>query len=156
MAFRFRLEKVLTFRKRIVDQKSLEVGAAGRVVVGIQSRMAGVKDEMAHLLTGPRGLEVDVFHMTRRRHWLDHLANSLSGLEIQLVEAERELDNRRAELTEAWRDLEVLKRLKERQQTAWADEQFKRENQDLDEIGQIRADRQRREKLSSIQEQPAG
>ncbi len=51
-------------------------------------------------------------------------------------------------LNEAWRDQEVLERLKQKQKEEWQEQQRKFENQELDEIGQIRADRQRREKVS--------
>ena len=81
MAFRFRLEKVLTFRQRIVDQKSREVGEAGRAVAAIQSRVAAVRQEMTGLLGSSDQTAFDVQFMARRRTWLDHLASQLVGLE---------------------------------------------------------------------------
>ena len=55
----------------------------------------------------------------------------------------KELDRHRSRLADAWRDLEVLSRLKERQAKVWQTEQAKREREAMDEIGQVRAMRPR-------------
>ncbi|MFT7700297.1 MAG: flagellar export protein FliJ, partial [Candidatus Krumholzibacteriia bacterium] len=57
-----------------------------------------------------------------------------------------ELDNTQLALQEAWRNKEILERLREKQQEQWRADQAKIERQDLDEIGQIRSEMQRRAK----------
>lgn len=155
MAFRFRLQKVLDFRQRTVDQKSREVGQAARTVAGIQNRIYQVQSEVNELLIGPSAAPatLDIRQMSCRRSWLEHLETRLKDMARERSEAELELQIRRDALTRAWRDLEVLQKLKERQKISWQADQFRRENQDLDEIGQIRSDRQKRERLSLHREQ---
>ena len=150
MAFNFRLAKVLNFRQRIVDQQSREVGKAARVVAQVNIRINSVQDEMGLLLADQQGASsnINVHHLGQRRSWLDHLETRMEELDQELAEANLELEKCRTRLTEVWRDLEVLQKLKERQKAMWQEEEFRRENRNLDEIGQIRADRQRREKLA--------
>jgi flagellar export protein FliJ len=158
MAFRFRLDKVRDHRQRVVDQKSRDVGKAVRVVALINSRIQLVTDEMDALLTGQASAagSLNVSRMNQRRIWLEHLDQQRNDLRGELNAASEELARRQTALTEAWRDLEVLKKLEERQKIAWQEEQLRRENQDLDEIGQIRADRRNRENLASGKAHPAG
>ncbi len=158
MAFSFRLQKVLNFRQRTVDQLANEMSQAARVVARIQARIHSLQDDMATLLAGKdlRPSAIDVQDRNQRRVWLDHLAALLQSQEKEKAAANVELAQHRARLVKAWRDLEVLQKLKERQKAAWLDEQMRRENRDLDEIGQIRADRQRREKLAFGEAQPTG
>jgi flagellar FliJ protein len=153
MPFRFRLQKVLDYRQKLVDAESREVGQAARVVARIQERMGEVEARTRAVLGGGSlsGSSLAVADMQQRRLWLDHLARRKAVLGRELDRAVIELEKRRAALTEVWRDLEVLKKLKERQREAWQADQLRRENQDLDEIGQIRADRRNREMLASRQ-----
>lgn len=157
MAFRFRLQKVLDYRQRIVDLKSREVGEAARVVAGIRTRMDQVQSDIQVQLgdsfTGQGTMDIPL--MGRRREWVEHLEFQFKQLTAEHSEASADLEIRRSELTKVWRDLEVLQKLKERQKESWLTEQLKRENQDLDEIGQIRSDRQKREKLTLGQAQLA-
>ena len=151
MAFRFRLQKVLDYRQKIVDQKSREVGEAGRLVALVQQKIdqVGAQERSATAGAFPAAGPVEIQGLQQRRQWLDHLDRRRKQLGREFDHASSRLAARRAELTEVWRELEVLKKLRDRQQEAWQAEQLRRENQDLDEIGQIRADRQRREKLAS-------
>lgn len=158
MAFCFRLQKVLNFRQRTVDQLANEMSQAARVVARIQARIHSLQADMASLVAAKdlRPSAIDVQDRNQQRVWLDHLAALLQSQEMEMAAANVELAEHRARLVKAWRDLEVLQKLKERQKAAWQDEQMRRENRDLDEIGQIRADRQRREKLAFGEAQPAG
>ena len=157
MAFRFRLQKVLDYRQRIVDLKSREVGEAARLVAGIRSRMDKVQSDIqCELASDHSGCgAMDIQLMGRRREWIEHLEFQLKKLAADHSAATADLEIRRAELTGVWRDLEILQKLKQRQKETWMIKQLKRENQELDEIGQIRSDRQKREKLTLDQAQLA-
>ena len=157
MAFRFRLQKVLDYRQRKVDLKSREVGEAARVVSGIRTRMDQVQSDIQAQLGGQFSNQgaMDIQLMGRRREWIEHLEFQFKKLAADHSEAAADLEIRRSELTTVWRDLEVLQKLKDRQKEGWLAEQLKRENQELDEIGQIRSDRQKREKVTLGQAQLA-
>ncbi len=152
MGFVFRLEKVARYRQQLVDEKGREVAAAQRVVASLAARIAGVDEDISRHLqdfqdeTAPA---LSVQGMMARTMWVTHLEKVRQGFELELREAQAELSRQRSELSEIWRDLEVLNKLREKQKEVWQAEQAKRENQDLDEIGQIRADRQRRSKVAS-------
>ena len=157
MAFRFRLQKVQDHRQRLVDQQSSRVGEAAAAVARARQEVGLVDEQMAALLAGgAAAAEVDVRGMTQRRLWLDHLEKRRAGLSGQVARAEEELARQRAELTRLWRDLEVIKKLREKKKEEWLAEDRRRENQELDEVGQIRADRQQRAILAGQQAEAAG
>ncbi len=151
MPFEFRLEKVLIYRKRVVEKHTREVAQANRTVVGIQEKVQGMGDDI-HKVLQVNGQEMhstmNVETMITRGQWLAYLEDMLKELEIDLASARAELSRQRGFLTSAWQDLEVLERLREKQKTMWLEERGKLENKELDEIGQIRADRSQREKVS--------
>ena len=157
MAFHFRLQKVLDHRQRLVDQQSSRVGEAAAGVAVARGDVDDVDREVAAFLAQGAGTEVlSVVQLTQRRHWLDHLEGRRQTLSVSLEEAEGRLAREREELTRLWRDLEVIKKLRVSKKNDWEAENRRRENQELDEIGQIRADRQKREILASVQADVAG
>lgn len=151
MAFNFRLEKVLKFRRRVVEQCTREVATANRVVEQIKSKLENLEADI-HRMYEANAMELNltlkVEELISRGHWLDHLEALHREVESELFTAEQEVAQLRLKLNEAWRDQEVLESLKRKQKAEWQEGQRKLENQELDEIGQIRADRQRREKVS--------
>lgn len=159
MSFRFRLQKVLDHRQRLVDEQSGKVGEAAAHVAQARGQVASVEGQMTSLLQqGPDGssFTLQVSDLHQRRLWLDHLGRRRGKLLLRVESAEQELAAQRAELTRLWRDLEVIKKLREKQKEEWAAEIRRRENQDLDEIGQIRADRRQRENLALLEAEDAG
>ena len=153
MPFEFRLEKVLKYRKRVVEKHTRHVAEANRIVVGMGEKVEGLTLDIQELLDDKRmGMHttLDVESLISRGQWLAHLEDMLTELENELATAQAELSNQRSLLTGAWQDQEVLERLREKQKNKWIQEQSKREIKELDEIGQIRADRIQREKVSPL------
>lgn len=148
MAFRFRMEKVLDHRQRILDEKSRAVGEAARSVSVLAARAEEIRRDISFLLAGGRETAAAPQQMRQRRLWLDFLGETLVRREEELAQAESVLAERRKLLTAAWRDREVLRKLKARQKEDWEQEQRRRERRELDEIGQVRAERLGREKLA--------
>jgi len=85
------------------------------------------------------GLKVQ--DLVAKTAWLEHLRRRRQELEAGLSLARMQLAAAREELQASWRDLEVLKQLRQRQELAWLADQETRERKELDEIGQIRSDR---------------
>lgn len=153
MAFSFRLEKVLKFRRRIMEKHTRDVAEANRVVAAINEKLDHLAEDVDRLLNDnlqEMNLTLDVKAMIARGQWLDHLEALQDEVEKELNQAEVELAHQRALLTQSWQDLDVLERLREKQKTLWLEEQRKLDNKEMDEIGQIRADRSRREKVSGL------
>ncbi|MDX2474007.1 MAG: flagellar export protein FliJ [Candidatus Krumholzibacteria bacterium] len=152
MAFRFRLEKVAQFRQKLVDEQGRRVAEANRAVVALQARIAAVDEDLSEHLkdfSDANDAVVSVQGMMARTMWVSHLDEMRAEFSRGLQAAQAELAQQRTSLNEVWRDLEVLNKLREKQKAAWLADELKRENQDLDEVGQIRADRQRRSKVAS-------
>jgi len=150
MPFRFRLQKVLDHRQRLVDQQSRRVSEATQKLSAVETSIKSLHLEITQVINPTQMIETGLKteYLNQRRNWLEHLDLRLEQLEGDRQKATGELAEQREKLTETWRDLEVLKKLKLKQKEAWEHEIFRRENQDLDEIGQIRADRMAREKVA--------
>lgn len=151
MGFKFRLESVLKYRQRIVDQQGREVALAQAKVQEWKVRLEKMDREIfSHLSTGNRqsGGGLKVQDMVAKTVWLEHLRHQKDSLVKGLRESEMKLQRARENLKAAWQDLEVLEQLKTKQDSQWAEEIETRERKDLDEIGQIRAERARRSNLA--------
>ncbi len=157
MPFRFRLQKVLDARQRRVDAVAGGLAVARRRTATIVEE-AQCLDLEIDRLQGSQDRVETAFPIARRRQllaWLEHLAGQRSSLQAQLAEARAQEGRLHQEMTSAWQDLEVLKKLEDRQRKQWYAEQLKRENHEMDEMGVLRADRFRREKVSLLREQVA-
>jgi len=153
MAFEFRLEKVLKFRRRIMEKQTRQVAEADRVVKAIEQKLEALSEDMEKLLNKnlqEMNLTLNVSALISRSHWMDHLEDLEAEIQTELDAAMGELTVQRALLTQAWQDQEVLERLKEKQKLLWQEEQRKLDNKEMDEIGQVRADRSQREKVSGL------
>ncbi len=143
MMFRFRLEKVLQQRRREVEARSREVAATRAV----HARLLAAHDQAARDLQRHREAAasartagaLDAAALMRAGAWLDVRQVELVRLGEQVARAAAEVEAAQERLTAAWRDREVLERLRQRQHREWREEQARRERRALDEIGSIRA-----------------
>ena len=147
MGFNFRLDKVLKFRQRLVDRQALAVAAAEAELAEITDKVAAIEMDITRRKQDPRSLpqrSVDVQDLVAKAAWLEYLLKMRARYLVAQQDAASKLADERARLTETWRDLEVLVKLKEKQHQEWRHAQDKAELKELDEIGQIRADQLRR------------
>ncbi len=155
MAFTFRLESVLKYRQKIVDDRGREVSVAQAALAAVQSDLRELDREIRCHLEGPTGRDLRVQDMVAKTAWLEFLGRRRRKLQGEMESAREVLARTREELNSAWRDLEVLKQLKQRRKSEWLREMETLERKELDEIGQIRADRARRSELAARGEQLA-
>ena len=123
------------------------VAAADRELAEIKAKVESVEKDIALRKQDPRSLpqrSVDVRDLVAKATWLEHLERMRESYLVEQQGAADKLAGERERLTETWRDLEVLVKLKEQQLQQWRHEQDKAERKELDEIGQIRADQARR------------
>ncbi len=138
----------------MVEKHTREVAAANRELGQITQKIAILANEFRGLLNKGDSLNevaVNVESMMTRRYWLEHLERQQEELESDLALAQETLQAKREQLTRSWRDLEILEKLRDKQKLQWREEMRKRENRELDEIGQIRADRLVKEKVAEAQ-----
>jgi flagellar FliJ protein len=148
--FRFRLQKVLEYRSRLVDQQSVKLQEATRL--------------WQHIQRAGERLAADIAAMTRRDHLLRQAGQSvtfwalqtgylvgqkvkLADLRQQESEAAEEVARQREKLLAARRDKEVLEKLAMRHRQEWIREQNRRERKEMDEVGAMRAARTRQTDL---------
>ncbi len=149
--FSFRLEKVWKHRKGVVDKNSLEVAKADRRVALLARNIVELEGNITRQnrnLAPSDGQQLQAGRLIAGAAWLDHLQTLRNDLEDQLDTATRDLSRFRSRLTESWRDLEVLSRLKDRQETTWRTDRERRERREADEIGQICRGRHGQAKVS--------
>lgn len=155
MGFKFRFERIVQHRQRLIDEQGRAVALAGKNVAQVQGRIDALNQKIVihqHQHLSRNGEAVDLAGMISRTRWVAHLAAQmeLATEELSLVQAE--LDDAQLKLQEAWRNKEILEKLRLKQHAQWRVEEAKLERQELDEIGQVRADRQRRARVQAVVE----
>lgn len=151
MSFKFRLEKVLNFRQLVVDRRSCELAATNSRVKILRQQLADMEEHLAELARRPLPHDEEnprVGLLDGRFQWGVHLHGLSQELDAKLAGALEDFHSCQAKLKESWRDLKVIQNLKERQQDQWDHEMRKRETRELNEVGQIQADRRSRSRLS--------
>lgn len=148
--FRFRLDKVLRYRRRLVELRSQEVAAAELEAADLRRRLEELGVQMTALSRSAQA--ADGFDVRARRElavWLDRLEIRSRELADEIAAAEEEAARRRTALAEAWREREVLERLRQRRREEWRRDQDRRDRAELDEIGQQRAGRARQKRVGT-------
>ena len=149
--FNFRLDKVMRHRQGLVDKNSLAVAKADRRVARLARHIVELDGNVMRqnrTLAPREGQQLQASRLIAATAWLDHLQTLRTDLEGQLETATRDLARFRSRLTESWRDLEVLSRLKDRQKTTWRTAQARQERREADEIGQSCRSRHGKAKVS--------
>jgi flagellar export protein FliJ len=152
MPFRFRLAKVLKVRQRVLDQRARDVAEADRVrqrCVDREQQLAAGYTRLAGAKPAAAGSTLDVRDLAEQALRLRRLAEQRAEAARDTKLATLALDRERSRLTEAWRDVEVLKKLEDRRREQWDEEQRRQEGRQLDEVGGIRADRLKRSRISA-------
>jgi flagellar protein FliJ len=144
--FRFGLERVRELRAhdeaRAKEQfaASLSERLRGEALLrAADERLRSARTDAAP----PEGFAVDASMLVSQQAWVERLERTRADAELRLQSYDAELEARRASLTDASRNREVLDRLKERQHDAHRRDAARREGAVLDEIG-LRTHRQRR------------
>lgn len=136
--YRFRLEKVLEHRRRLVDLRARDLAAAESRAAALAGRIAGVRAEQDRCESAGETGDLDVRRLAARTAWIARLDGVVARLEQERQAALVAVGVARSALQGAWRDREVLAQLRERRLGEWQAEQNRREIAELDEIGGLR------------------
>ncbi len=140
--FRFRLEKVLRHRRRLVDAAARDVAAASAAAHAAQARVADIAERIADFVeTAARGRQTDLEprRLTAECGFRVVLEAQRAHCEADLARALGRLETARTRLVEAHREQQILERLEAKQRREWELEQVRAERRQLDEIGAVRA-----------------
>ncbi len=151
-AFRFRLQTVLRLRIATRDERRAELGRAQRAAEVLSEQRdklaadaAANHESTRRLMTGKYlsggGVSIDGL-LNAHRHALV-LKSQIAQLTQQQQQVAAEIARRQSVLVEADREVRVLEKLQERQQSEYEQLALAQEQRDLDEIALVRAFRKR-------------
>jgi flagellar export protein FliJ len=139
--FRFRLDKVLRFRSRLVDREAQRLKEVTDALQAVIRRREDLQRDIAVVVReGEQERRAGAVQLWRlRADYLRALQMRLAGLHGAERRARVAVEEQRRRLLEAHRRMLVLEKLKERQHAVWADEERRRERKQMDEVGAVRA-----------------
>ncbi len=140
--FRFRLQKVLDLRTRLVDQQAVRLQESIMAMQKLRAEGDALQARIDQLVCDcdrcrRAGQPIQIWRM--QTAFLAAQQNRLATIRRRENRALRDVDREREALIAAQRRKEVLERLAARQRQQWSQEQMRRERKELDEIGAIRA-----------------
>ena len=142
-AFGFRLETVLSYRKRQLDLRAQALAEAQRVCNAARSRREQLYGERTMcrcaISTPDAGGRLDVDMSRSLNRYIQHLAEAITRQEAELEQLNEESEARRVETVEASKRKKVVERLRQRDFAKFLDELADDERKFLDEVGSVRA-----------------
>lgn len=136
MPFKYRLEKVLKIREGELDQAILEMKRSEEhlrhVSLALSETIEKRNDLHAELIN--EGIN----HATLYVNTINKLNDEIEKLEVELQKAQERLIQAKQGVVEARAKLEALKRHREKKEREYLDEEKRRENIRLDEIGVLK------------------
>jgi len=135
--FRFRLERVLRWRRRQADLEARKLHALFGALRDLDAARRRVEQEMrrAAQRSAPRaGRPLDLATVQRTAAYLESRRRHLAQLAQRRRELEREVARQRERWQEARRRQDVLERLRERRREEWLMAERRREQKAMDEV----------------------
>lgn len=137
--FVFRLEPVLKQRKRDEQEKQRELAVRELVVVNLQAELKrldeSLKSASEDLRTNHLTGAIDLNYLTAHRRFLGAMQRQGLAVVQKIATAQAHVDDARRKLAEAAKQRKVIERLREKQLMRWREDQARREQTDMDEIG---------------------
>jgi flagellar FliJ protein len=137
--FVFKLEGVLRQRKHIEQQKQRELAIKQSQFVELQNTLAQVnetvqktnEDVRKNHLVGRLNMQFLAAH----RRFITGMQRQALGLVQRLALSQRAVDEARGELAEAAKQRKAIEKLREKQLARWREENARRDQAAMDEIG---------------------
>ena len=136
--FKFSLEKLLSYRQRVEEEKQLVLFGAKTELQALENRLAQLT-EIVHdhersfnekSIQGMTVAEMLLYH-----HFLVKLSENISHLGSEKGVIEQKLEERRLALIEAEKDVKILEKLREKERTVYLKEESRLEQIFLNEMG---------------------
>ena len=145
MAFHFRLQRLLKYRRFLLDQAQLEFLAADRRRREIEREKRLLKEVIVEYrrrwkVAQQEGMDVASF--LSYREYLESLEARLPNLEKRLQEARKEVEKHRLIVLEREKDVKMLEKLRDRHREQAELEMRRKDQKVLDEIVVLRSNRE--------------
>ncbi len=143
--FRFRLERLLSYRRSLTSRERLIFGTKVGALVGAEehaSRMRGVRN--ATLLARLRALDRGLTSLEMRNlheHVL-RIDEAIVNADVGIIKAKDAVNKARGELTNRMKDEKVIENFRLRRWKAWLVDYYRDEGRILDDIATTRHVRQ--------------
>ncbi len=136
--FRFRLEKVLKHRRRLVDDEARKLQVLAAHLNRLLTERRQFEDDIE--LAGQAAYEqsrhqVDIVIQRSSATFIEGRRIMVRRLAERINEAQYQADRQRAVLIEVQQNVSVLENLEVRQREDWEQEERRREQKEFDEIG---------------------
>lgn len=141
MAFRFRLDTVLRHRRRQLDDRAREVAIVEKRVESARQAQAELKDRLCEFrdqVPSKFGTKLHVGDLMAKSAWLARMGQQLRRGEMEIADLESRREGLRSGLVEAWRQCEVLEKLKDRHKAEYDRGVVRRSTMEMDETGSVR------------------
>lgn len=136
--FRFRLEKVLEFRKMHKEQSQLAFQQATRQLRIEKEALAELDDtlsEYSALLYTQQQQSLSIERFKSFRYYIDKISNDISKQKLLVIKAEEHRQECLSILVEAEKNHKVVEKYREKKLLQYQEDTMKEEQKLLDEIG---------------------
>lgn len=133
--FEFKLDGLLELRKTAERQRLRDVAEAQRDVVRIERELHDAAEATAAGSIELRG-RIDPRLLLAQVRFEEAMRARMAALQDQMTAATAKLSAAQAALTEAAKQRKVLEKLRENQESAWAQQQRRREDRAGDDVAQ--------------------
>lgn len=138
MAFKFKLEKVLDYRKQLEEQAMQALAQARQAEEFEKNRLEGLKLEMAAQQASLHAKVCDAGERWLISSYINALGGDIFGSKKRLAIIAEEIARRQAALVAKSQDRQLLDKLKDKQALRHAHEEKLKEQRDNDETATIR------------------
>ncbi|NPV09392.1 MAG: flagellar export protein FliJ [Anaerolineae bacterium] len=135
--FRFRLQRVLDYRSRLVEAQRIEVSRCAALVARARQRLRVVRQRRHHALASIEpgcGLRVDVAGQEALWTYLGQLREEERQCQEELTQASSALSGARARLAQLKVEEQVIQKLKKRQRERADAEARRHEVKQMDDV----------------------
>lgn len=134
---KFELEAVLSLKQNIEDVKKRELGLANLKKMQLEEEKEILEETFTTTLGQAKisaQNKVNVEHIKQTHHYTKHLKTQIKDKDCEIIDADKQVEQRRKELTEAVKQRKILENLKTLRLEQFYEEEKKREQNLTDEI----------------------
>jgi flagellar FliJ protein len=132
--FNFKLQGVLEQRKNAERQRQRDVATAQHLLLKLQAEIDALAAVSRSSAIELRSSRLSAAALAAHQRFVLSTRHKAGALKQQRAEAERELNDAQAALTEAAKQRKVMEKLREREHAKWAEQQRRRDAQDADDV----------------------
>lgn len=138
--FKFNLQGVLRQRKLVEDQRQREFGEVQRQYAAMEAELRAMDETMRAATDDLRQNQligrIDLGYLAAHRRFAMGMQRKAMDHAQRMAQVRVQLDAARNALVEAAKQRKVIDKLKENRQTAWKDDQQRRDTAATDEVAQ--------------------